>query len=328
MRIVIVTPAAPGTRLGNRHTALRWAHILRAQGARVNIATAWERGDHDLMIALHARKSRPALLAFKARYPARPLVLALTGTDIYRDIRSDSGAAASLDLADRLVVLQDAALAELTPAQRVKAYVIFQSELARGTWQPPRHFVRFCLLGHLRPEKDPFRAVEALRLLDAPKLRLVQAGAALAPEFAAAAQGLMAIEPRYRWVGDLPHGKALKLLRHSHALIVSSIMEGGAHVVSEAIVHGVPVIASNIPGNRGLLGADYPGYFPVGDERALAALMGNAAGNPIFLQHLAQAAFTRAPFFDPARETTAWRDLLHSLSAGNNGLTDPAPGLP
>ena len=325
MRIAIVTPAAAGTRLGNRHTALRWARILRTLGARVDIVTAWETGDHDLMIALHARKSRPAQLAFKAGHPARPLILALTGTDLYRDIGSDAGAAAALDLADRLVVLQDAALAELTPAQRDKSHVIFQSDRARGSWQAPRRFVRFCLLGHLRPEKDPFRAVAALQLLDEPRLRLVQAGAALAPEFAAAAQGLMATEPRYRWVGDLPHGKALKLLRQSHALIVGSVMEGGAHVVSEAIVHGVPVIASDIQGNRGLLGADYPGYFPVGDEKALAALMADVAGNSAFRERLAQAVAARRPLFDPARETAAWRDLLHSLVAG---LIAPAPGLP
>ena len=327
MRIVIVTPAVPGTHLGNRHTALRWARILRGLGARVDIVSAWQRGDYDLMIALHAKKSRRALLAFKEKHPARPLILALTGTDIYRDIRNDTGAAASLDIADRLVVLQDAALAELTSAQRAKSHVILQSELARGAWQPPHRFFRFCLLGHLRPEKDPFRAVQALRLLDDPALRLVQAGTALAPQFAAEARGLTTAEPRYRWVGDLPHGKALELLRRSHALIVSSVLEGGAHVVSEAIVHGVPVIASDIPGNRGLLGADYPGYFPVGAEKALAALMHQAAATPLFLDRLARAVSRRAPLFDPAREVDAWRGLLHSLATGDDGLIDcvPAP---
>ena len=328
MRIVIVTPAAPGTRLGNRHTALRWARILRSLGAQVDIATDWADGKHDMMIALHARKSRPAMLAFKHHHPARPLILALTGTDLYRDIRSDVDAAASLDLADRLVVLQEAALAELTPAQRAKALVMLQSERTRGAWQPPRRFVRFCLLGHLRQEKDPFRAVHALRLLGNPSLRLIQAGAALTPEFAGTAHDLMAVEPRYRWLGDLPHAKALRLLRHSHALIVSSVIEGGAHVVSEAIVHGVPVIAADIPGNRGLLGDDYPGYFPAGDERALAALMSEAAGKPIFLERLAQDVSRRRPLFDPARETAAWRDLLHGLAAaGDDGLIDRAPGL-
>lgn len=313
MRIALVTPAAARSHLGNRHTAMRWARVLRACGARVEVMTDWSGGAHDLMIALHARRSHAALLAFKQQHPTRPLILALTGTDLYRDIRSDAAAAAALDLADRLVVLQPAALDELTPQQRARTHVILQSEVARGPWQPPRRFFRFVVLGHLRAEKDPFRAAQALRLIDRPELRLFQAGAALAPEFAATAHSLMVDDPRYRWVGDLPHARALRLLRQSHALIVSSVMEGGAHVVSEAIVHGVPVIASDIPGNRGLLGADHPACFPVGDTAALAALMRAAAAEPAFLGQLAAAAAARRPLFAPAREAAAWRDLLDGL---------------
>lgn len=313
MRIVIITPAAAGTRLGNRRTARRWATILRALGHGVDVATAWLDGRHDLMIALHAAKSRAALLAFKAAHPERPLILALTGTDLYRDIRDDAQAAASLTLADRLVVLQAAALDELSPAQRAKAAVIFQSEAAGDAWQPPRRFVRFCLLGHLRAEKDPFRAVLALRRIDDPRLRLVQAGAALTPAYADEAANLMCAEPRYRWLGDLPHGRAMRLLRASHALIVPSLMEGGAHVVSEAIVRGVPVLASDIPGNRGLLGGDYPGLFPVGDEAALAELMRRSALDAGWLAQLAQALELRRPLFEPAREAASWRRLLGEL---------------
>lgn len=313
MRIVIVTPAAAGTRLGNRQTAQRWARILRARGDRVDIVGDWHCGEYDAMVALHARKSRPALLAFKQRYPQRPTILALTGTDVYRDIRSDSAAANSLELADRLVVLQAAALLELTPQQRQKAHVILQSEVARTHWQPPRRFIRFCVLGHLRQEKDSFRAAESLRQLDDTRLRVVHAGAALAPEFAAAAQQLMSIEPRYRWVGDLPHAQALRLMCRSHAMIISSRMEGGAHVVSEAIVHGVPVIATDIPGNRGLLGDDYPAYFTVGDTAALARLMRTCAEERRFLDRLAQAVALRQALFDPEKETAAWRELLAGL---------------
>lgn len=326
MRIVVVTPAAAGTRLGNRRTAQRWARILRALGHRVDIVTAWSGGSHDLMIALHAKKSLPAQLAFKRHFPARPLLLALTGTDLYRDIGVDADAAAALDRADRLIVLQHAALEELTAAQRRKAHVIFQSEVARGPWQPPRRVIHYCVLGHLRAEKDPLRAAQALRRLRDPRLRLVQAGAALAPEFAAAAETLMRAEPRYEWRGDLPHGRALELMRRSHALIVSSVLEGGAHVVSEAIVHGVPVLASDIPGNRGLLGADYAGYFPVGDDAALAALMA-AARDGAFLGRLAHALAERRPLFAPEAEARAWRDLLHDLRADDD-ISRRAPGLP
>lgn len=313
MRIAIITPAAPGTRLGNRRTARRWATMLRTLGHSVAIATAWQRGNHDLMIALHAAKSRAALLAFKAAHPERPLVLALTGTDLYRDIREDAQAAASLILADRLVVLQEAALDDVPPALREKAAVIFQSEAAGGVWQPVRRGVRFCMLGHLRAEKDPFRAVRALRRIDDARLRLVQAGTALSPEYAEEAARWMRAEPRYRWLGDLPHGRAMRLLRSSHALIVPSLMEGGAHVVSEAIVQGVPVLASDIAGNRGLLGGDYAGLFPVGDEAALAVLMRRAAGDPAWLAQLARSLEARRPLFEPAREMASWHGLLNGL---------------
>lgn len=313
MRIVIVTPAASGSRLGNRRTAQRWAGLLRSLGEHVDIVTQWQSGAHDMMIALHAQKSRAALLAFKAAYPERPLVLALTGTDLYRDIREDAQAAASLTLADRLVVLQDAALQELTATDRAKTLVIVQSETASGSWQPPQRTVRFCVLGHLRAEKDPFLPVQALRQIDDAHVRLVQAGAALTPAFAVQARAFMQKESRYRWRDELSHGDAMRLLRTSHALIVPSLMEGGAHVVSEAIVAGVPVLASDIPGNRGLLGDDYAGFFPVGDAAALAELMRRAAGSPAWLMELASALALRKPLFDPARETAAWRRLLGDL---------------
>jgi len=311
LHCVIVTPAPPGSRAGNRNTAVRWARILRGLGLRVDIATDWHgapSADHDLMIALHARRSRQAMLNWRAQHPARPLILALTGTDLYRDIRTDAGAAASLELADRLVVLQARGLDELTPAQRTKALVILQSETAHGVWSPPRRFTRFAAIGHLREEKDPLRAGEALALLpDLPALRVAQVGGALAPAWAQKAQALMRREPRYRWRGEVPHWQALKLMRESHALVVSSLMEGGAHVVSEAIVHGVPVLASDIPGNVGLLGADYGGYFGVGDTAALAALMRRIHGEPAFLRALHEAVAARRPLFAPEREIAAWR---------------------
>jgi putative glycosyltransferase (TIGR04348 family) len=314
LHCVIVTPAAPGARTGNRNTAVRWARILRGLGLRVDIATDWRDGEHELMIALHARRSRPSLLAWRARRPDRPLVLALTGTDLYRDIRIDAAAAQSLDMADRLVILQRCGLDELTPEQRAKAFVIHQSETARGAWRPPRRFTRIAVIGHLREEKDPLRAAAALDLLaDLPALRVVQLGGALAPQWAAAAEAVMRHEPRYRWRGDVPHWRALQLLRESHALVVSSLMEGGAHVVSEAIVHGVPVLASDIPGNVGLLGAGYPGYFPVGDAAALAALMRRVHAEPAFLKALHDVVVARQPLFAPQREVEAWQTVLAGL---------------
>jgi len=308
LRCVIVTPAPPGSRAGNRNTAVRWAGILRQLGWRVAVVTEWQDGNQDLMVALHARRSRPSLLAWRQRRGASPLILALTGTDIYRDIRTDPAAADSLELADRLIVLQAAALDELTPAQRSRAHVIHQSETSRGPWQPPRRCTRFAVIGHLREEKDPLRAALALaELPDRPTLRVVAAGAALAPAWHDAAMALTDKEPRFRWLGELPHWRALRLLRESHALIISSRLEGGAHVVSEAIVHGVPVLASDIPGNIGLLGEAYPGYFPMGGSAALARLMRRVHDEPEFVMALHAAVVVRQPLFQPEYEVAAWR---------------------
>src|SRR6187455_2316000 len=137
MRIALVTPAGPGTRNGNRHTALRWAAFLRAAGHAVEVSVQWppERGG-DAMLALHARRSHPSIKAFPAD---RPLVVALTGTDVYRDIHESAEAR------------------ELAPRLRRKVRVVVQSSATKLRHAPVRRGFRVCVIGHLRAEKDPLR---------------------------------------------------------------------------------------------------------------------------------------------------------------------------
>jgi len=312
-KVCIVTPAPPASRAGNRNTALRWARILRRLGCRVVIETHWGGRPCDLLVALHARKSRPSLVDFRARYPARPAVLALTGTDLYRDIREDEEAAGALDLADRLIVLQEEALDPLAAAQRRKARVIHQSFEATLRHAPPTRSFRACVLGHLREEKDPFLVVAALRLMAGEALEVVHAGAALGAGMARDAKRHMRADPRYLWLGELPHWRAMRLLSRSHVMVISSLMEGGAHVVSEAIALGVPVIASDIPGNRGLLGKSYPALFPAGDPASLAVLIRRAMNEPDCLRRLGRAVRQKRHLVDPRAEERAWRALLDEL---------------
>ena len=119
--------------------------------------------------------------------------------------------------------------------------------------------------------------------------------------------------PRYRWLGELPRWKALRLLARSRLLVLTSKMEGGANVVSEAIVAGVPVISSRISGSIGMLGDDYPGYFEVGDTKDLAALLHRAESNPTFLRDLRERVCRLAPLYRPAKESDAWQAILHEL---------------
>lgn len=312
-RIVIVTPAPPGSRSGNRNTATRWSRILRALDYEVAISTRWDEAPLDCLVALHARKSADSLKRYVRRFPGRPSVLALTGTDLYRDIRTDESAKDALNLASRLIVLQERGPDELGQALRAKTRVIYQSETVRALWQPPVKAFRVCVLGHLREEKDPFRTARALRFLPEAKIEVIHAGKALSEVMAAEARDLMETDARYRWVGELPHWRALRLLARSHALVVSSHMEGGAHVVSEAIAAGVPVIGSAIPGNEGMLGADYPGYFPVEDEQALASLLRRALVEPGWLEGLADRVRKRQPLIAPERERRAWLSLMEEL---------------
>ena len=302
---------------------MRWAAHLRALGHRVDVRVRWDGRDADALIALHARRSHASMRAWRQRHPERPLVLVLTGTDLYRDIRRDADARASLALADRLVVLQERGPDELAPEHRAKAVVIHQSVRSCRRREPPRGYFLATVIGHLRDEKDPFRAARALALLpQSRELRVVQLGKAMSTDAAREARALMRADPRYRWLGEIAHGRAMQWLARSHLMIISSWMEGGAHVVSEAIAAGVPVVASDIPGNVGLLGADYPGYYAAGDERALARLLLRAKSERAFLPLLAKKVKARRGLVSQAAERRALRELVAGLSRSGLSRND------
>jgi putative glycosyltransferase (TIGR04348 family) len=268
------------------------------------------------MVAIHAWRSAAAIERFKARYPTRPVILQLSGTDIYDYIESDPAPTLrSMRLADRLVALNDLAWRAVPKVLRPKLVVIHQSMAAPPyPRQPSRRAVVVSVIGHLRDVKDPLRAAEAARLLPPDsRVRVEQAGRAYTPDWAARAQAEMVVNPRYMWRDEVPAASVRRLLARSHAMVISSLNEGGANVISEAAVAGVPVLASRVDGNVGLLGADYPGYFCVGDTRGLASLLQRLEHDPRFAARLAKAVARRAPLFRPAREIAAWRRLLAGL---------------
>jgi putative glycosyltransferase (TIGR04348 family) len=304
-RIVIVTPAAAGARSGNRHTALRWGALLRGAGYRVRVAAAWQGEPCDTLVALHARRSHDSIVRFRQERPGERLVVVLTGTDLYRDLPDSADARQSLELADRVIVLQEAALREIDRTIRRKARVVYQSAAPGVRHSPADGRFRIAVIGHLRAEKDPMRTALALAHLRAEQAEVVHLGAALDPAIGQEAERLMAREPRYRWLGSVTHSRALAWLARSHLLVVSSVMEGGANVIAEAARVGTPVIASRVSGNVGMLGRDYPGYFPLYDEKRLARLLERAASDQRFYRALKQKLLKRRPLFAPAAERKA-----------------------
>jgi putative glycosyltransferase (TIGR04348 family) len=314
MKIAIVSPASSGPRSGNRHTAARWAKFLREAGHRVAVATGWDSGSEDVLIALHARKSYESIARFHAARPGAPLIVVLTGTDLYRDIRSDRNARRALDLASHLVVLQERGLQELSRRHRAKTRVIYQSADVRLQHAPPAHRFRVAVIGHLRKEKDPFRAVLALAHLPQDReIEVVHLGAALTPEIRSSAQSWMRREPRYQWLGSKPHGETMRWLARSHMLVVSSVMEGGANVICEAARIGVPVLASRVSGNIGMLGSGYAGYFRLSDDKALAGLLERAARDSKYYRRLKDSVRARRQLFAPAAEGGGVRRLVREL---------------
>ncbi|WP_245975538.1 selenoneine biosynthesis selenosugar synthase SenB [Amycolatopsis palatopharyngis] len=317
--ILLVSPAAPDTTLGNGVTARRWEHILRDLGHGVTTGEGYLPGRYDALVALHAGKSGAAVRAFHAENPGSPVVVALTGTDLYPDLASTGVDPEVLRLASRIVVLQANGVRQLEEELRPRARVIIQSV------PPVRHVpvggaeFPVAVLAHLRPVKDPLRAAAATRLLpEGSRVRVRHAGQALDPRLGAEAEAETAANPRYQWLGPLPRPQALDLLAGSKLLVLTSRHEGGANVVSEALAAGVPVVSSDIPGSTGLLGEDYPGYYPCGDTARLAALLAKLeADEDGSYRELTSRCERLRELVDPERERRAWAELLAELAAGD-----------
>jgi putative glycosyltransferase (TIGR04348 family) len=314
-RILIVTPAPPRSLAGNRITATRWARQLRSLGHTVQVAEAFTAQRADLLIALHARRSARSVAAFSANHPDLPVVVALTGTDLYGDIRHNNAAQRSLEIAAHLVLLQPDGLGFLPERHHQKARVIRQSARPPSrALRPLKSAFEICVCGHLRPVKDPFRAALAARdLPDESRIRITHLGAALTPAMEQRAISEMQRNPRYEWRGEVPQWRARQLIARSRLLVVTSKLEGGANVISEALVANVPVISSRISGSVGLLGNNYRGYFDVGSTRQLRSLLLRCERDSEFYDILRHQCRAKTSALVPEAERAAWQSLLAEL---------------
>ncbi len=318
MKISLITPADKQSKNGNRTTALRWARMLREAGHRVRLEIAYGGEAADLMIALHAWRSAAAILRYRERFPGGPLVVGLGGTDVNTYLKSDpEPTLRSMKMADALICLHGLIGEALPAGLRKKLHVVHQSALPlAGPRRPSKRHFDICVIGHLREEKDPFRtALAARRMAPTSKLRVIHLGRAHTPDFANQARAEMARNPRYRWLGEVPGWRVRRELAKTRAMVISSNQEGGANVVSEAIVADVPVIASDIAGNVGLLGRGYPGTYPLGDEAALARLLDRAETEPGFLKTLERHGRKLKPLFRPAFERAALKRIVSLVAS-------------
>ena len=325
-RVVIISPALANANNGNWQTAWRWSRMLRHE-FEVEITQKWNGSPADVMLALHAKRSADSVRLWAESKGisanAAGLGVVLTGTDLYRDIQSDLLAQRSLALAQKLVVLQELGAQSIELTYRAKTQVIFQSASTRQTLIKPQRLLRVLMVGHLRDEKSPQTLFQAARVLkDQPGILIDHIGEPLDAALAEQARATARACPNYRWLGGLPHEATRRRIQTAHLLVHASKMEGGAHVVMEAVCSGTPVLASRIDGNVGMLGAGYPGYFELGDAAGLAELLitiraqqtGNAGlANHSFIKQLQTHCANRASLFSPAAEQATLVKLVREL---------------
>ncbi|WP_417521577.1 selenoneine biosynthesis selenosugar synthase SenB [Marinobacter sp.] len=316
MDIIVLTPASPGSKAGNRATAERWQVFLEQLGHRVSVVTEYNGEACDLFLALHAWRSYTAVSLFREIWPEKPLVVALTGTDVYRHQHEfPQQTLYSMQVADVLIGLHDQVGDDIPESLRSKLITLFQSaeKPAGASLRASKESAYFdvCVIGHLREEKDSLRAAMAARLLPAnSRIRVSCAGKPHNDRWAMLAKHELQQNPRFRWLGELEKSAIAQLMADSELLVMSSVMEGGANVVSEACRAGLPIIASNISGNVGLLGRDYRGYYPVGDTQALADVLERAESDPTFVEVLRDQVSQLAVRFTPEKERKSLEQAL------------------
>jgi putative glycosyltransferase (TIGR04348 family) len=317
-RVCIVTPYLAGANNGNWHTSARWARLLRP-AFHVRVRKHWDGRPCDALIALHAGRSAASIRAFARACPGRALVVVLTGTDLYGGV--DAAVRQSLNLATRLVVLNERGFSALPARWRAKTRLVLPSARPLARLASRQRTFDVAVVGHLRAVKDPLLPMRIARCLPADsRIRFLHAGRALESRWSRAAHAAAAATEHYRWLGAVPSTAARALMRRAQLLFHPSRNEGGATVIVEALQSGVPVIASACEGNVGLLGADYPGLFPVGDMESARALLLRAEREPAYRRQLVAAARRRTRLFSPAREAESLRRLVH------NALKDTASG--
>ncbi len=335
MNVAVASPVRPGATSGNDVTAARWVRRLTELGHEVTdvpfdtavddaaTVVAGRANEADVVVALHARRCAPIVEAALELRPDRPVVVGLAGTDLYRDLPDDADALGTITTADRLVVLQAAAvgrLAEWSPALAAKTHVVHQSvdpPLPSRPLNRPTAFT-VVVLAHLREVKDPLLAARATRLLpESSTVRIDHAGMVHDELWAARARREADENPRYHWHRELRRPDALGLLARADVLACTSRLEGGANVVTEAIALGVPVVGTRIDGNTGLVGDDYPALVPVGDAQALAELFLELESDAAVYADLEARVADRRHLTEPANERAEWAAVLDAVTTAS-----------
>jgi len=323
--VLITTPYPVDSTRGNSVSARRIAGILVAAGHSAEVRLAGDTADAKagMLLALHARKSAPAIAAFRALCPRKPFVALLTGSDLHIDLplggKHAAEVRATMRDADLLVIAQEGSRAEVPEEFKGKVRLVPKSvDIPLPPYSPPDRCdgLIVVIAAHIRPLKDPFRAADAARLLDEEsgyRIRIAHYGEVVEEEMRTRLEWENLSGPRYHWYGPVSREAMVAHLAHCHVHLNTSLMEGGANSIAEAIQIGVPVVATRIPGNTGMLGDDYAGYFEPEDSLGLAEVLERCARDNLYLADLAAQVRARAPIFTRDAERAGWLAVIREV---------------
>jgi len=94
--------------------------------------------------------------------------------------------------------------------------------------------------------------------------------------------------------------------------VLSSKYEGFGLVLLEAMLENIPIISSDMPTAREILGEGYAPLFPIGDSHELAKLIDSMSDPQIRLMACSQYK-TRLPFFDSKHMSKAMSKVYQSI---------------
>ncbi len=319
--VLIHSPFPQETGQGNSVTAERMQLIMRSAGIGAHIETVtYQGGDAKCLVALNAWRSAGVVAEFDRRHNDRQIVVLVTGSDINHPEMGDenSDTRVTMERADALVTLHDADLKALPENLQHKSICIYPSvSLPTGIKhrEPLEDRMDVVMAGNIRAVKNPQLAVEVGALLPSDSPIFINSYGDASDQLATEMTHASAEVKHFNWCGKLDHATLIEKMVRAQLLLNTSTIEGGANAICEAVTMGLPVIASDIRGNVGMLGEDYLGLFPNGDAQAAVGLLQRCVTELSFYQELKKQVAQRAPLFDFATESSAWLDLIRSRLA-------------
>jgi glycosyltransferase involved in cell wall biosynthesis len=216
----------------------------------------------------------------------------------------------------------------------VKCSPVYGSDNIRVEYRIPEPHAVLASVGRLAAQKNQRMLFRTLKELPDATLLLVGEGE-LGAELRRAAS-FCGVADRVRFTGELPAQEVSAILSQADLFLLPSLYESFCLAAVEAMHHGLPVIASDLPCLREVLG-DGQIFFPVEDQAALNAVVKRLLNAPLERAAMGAAGRARAEQFTVERMVSEYECLMaeamlygarHTSAANNLRRFNALGGVP